>query len=166
MEFIEKFGIDWKLLIAQGVNFAIVLLVLWKFAYKPILKMLHEREKTIDQSLKNADRVAALKQEMEVEKKAVLTEAKKEAQVVLQDAQKKIEQNRQIQLDKTKQEVAELVTKAKQEITQEKTKAMKAAERELGAIAVSVAEKLIRRELKAEDQDKLVAETLKEAGTV
>lgn len=166
MEFIEKFGIDWKLLIAQGVNFAIVLLVLWKFAYKPILKMLHDREKTIDQSLKNADRVEALKQEMEVEKKAVLTEAKKEAQVIMQDAQKKIEQNRQIQLDKTKSEIAELVSKAKQEITQEKTKAMKAAERELGAIAVSVAEKLIRRELKAEDQERLVADTVKEIGTL
>lgn len=164
MEFIEKFGIDWKLLIAQGVNFAIVLLVLWKFAYKPILKLLHDREEKIDQSLKNADRVEALKQEMEVEKKAVLTEAKKEAQVIMQDAQLKIEKNRQVQLDKTKAEVAELVTKAKQEITQEKTKAMKAAERELGAIAINVAEKLIRRELKPTDQEKLVAETVKEIG--
>lgn len=162
MEFIEKFGIDWKLLIAQAVNFGIVLLVLWKFAYKPILRMLHDREQKIDQSLKNADRVEALKQEMEMEKAAVLTQAKKEAQIVLQEAQKKIEVNRQAQVEKTKAEVADLVSKAKHDITQEKNAAMKQAEKELGAIAVRVAEKLIRRELKVGDQDRLVQDTLKE----
>lgn len=166
MEFIEKFGIDWKLLIAQAVNFAIVLLVLWKFAYKPILKLLHDREQKIDQSLKDADRVEKLKVEMEEEKSVVLAQAKKEAQVIFQDAQKKIELNRQTQVDKTKSEVAQLVTKAKEEISAEKTKAMKQAEKELGAIAVSIAEKLVKRELNGKDQERLVSETLKEIGTV
>lgn len=166
MEFIEQFGIDWKLLIAQAVNFAIVLLVLWKFAYKPILKLLHDRENKIDQSLKDADRLAKLKVEMEEEKSKVLAQAKKEAQVILQDAQKKIELNRQAQLDKTKTDVEQLVTKAKEEISAEKVKAMKQAEKELGSIAVTIAEKLMKRELNEKDHERLVSETLKEIGTV
>lgn len=166
MEFIEQFGIDWKLLIAQAVNFAIVLLVLWKFAYKPILKLLHDRENKIDQSLKDADRVEKLKVEMEEEKSKVLAQAKKEAQVILQDASKKIELNRQAQLDKTKTDVQQLVTKAKEEISAEKVKAMKQAEKELGAIAITIAEKLVKRELTDTDHTRLVSETLKEIGTV
>lgn len=165
MEFIEKFGIDWKLLIAQAVNFAIVLLVLWKFAYKPILKLLHDRENKIDQSLKDADRLTKLKVEMEEEKSKVLAQAKKEAQVILQDAQKKIELNRQAQIEKTKTDVGRLVTKAKEEIFAEKAQAMKQAEQELGAIAVTIAEKLVKRELNDKDHERLVTETLKEVGT-
>lgn len=165
MEFIEKFGIDWKLLIAQAVNFSIVLLVLWKFAYKPILKLLHDRENKIDQSLKDADRLTKLKVEMEEEKSKVLAQAKKEAQVILQDAQKKIELNRQAQIEKTKTDVGRLVTKAKEEIFAEKAQAMQQAEQELGAIAVTIAEKLVKRELNDKDHERLVTETLKEVGT-
>lgn len=161
MEFFVKFGIDWKLLLAQAVNFLIVLLVLWKFAYKPILKLLHDREEKIDKSLSNADRVEKLKVEMEQEKTVVLAQAKKEAQVILADAQEKIELNRQTQIDKTKDEVQKLVTRAKEDIKAEKAKVMKQTESELGNIAVMIAEKLVRRELSSKDHEDLVKETLK-----
>ncbi|MEK7539798.1 MAG: ATP synthase F0 subunit B, partial [Patescibacteria group bacterium] len=74
--------------------------------------------------------------------------------------------NRQAQMDKTKGEVQQLVTKAKQEIAAEKVKAMKQAEKELGSIAVTIAEKLVKRELTDTDHARLVSETLKEIGTV
>ena len=50
-EFITHFGIDWKLFLAQVVNFGVILFVLRKFAYQPILKMLHDRRETIEGGL-------------------------------------------------------------------------------------------------------------------
>jgi len=54
--FIEKFGIDWKLLLAQLINFAVVFFVLRAFAYKPILKLLDERKKKIEEGLTFAEK--------------------------------------------------------------------------------------------------------------
>mgnify|MGYP001588456271 CR=1 FL=1 len=54
MELISKLGIDWKLLVAQIVNFFILLFVLYKFAYKPVLEMLEKRSKTIEKGIHDA----------------------------------------------------------------------------------------------------------------
>ena len=56
MELLDKFGINFSVLLAQAVNFLIVLVVLYRFAYKPILKILHDRTRTIETSLKNAEK--------------------------------------------------------------------------------------------------------------
>jgi len=53
-EFITHFGIDWKLFLAQVVNFSVILIVLRKFAYKPILKMLSDRREKIEEGIKMA----------------------------------------------------------------------------------------------------------------
>ena len=54
-ELITKLGIDWKFLIAQIVNFLVLLFVLYKFAYGPILAMLEKRQKKIEKGLKDAE---------------------------------------------------------------------------------------------------------------
>lgn len=159
-EFIQQFGIDWKLLLSQVVNFLIVLIVLTKFAYKPILKMLGERTEKIERALNDATQAETLRQTMEVERNKVLAEAKKQAQGILQDAQAQIETNRQAQLTKTKEEVAQLVVKAKADIAAEQAKAVGEARAELGHLAVTLAEKVIQREVKEADHAKLIEDTL------
>jgi len=54
VELIEKFGVDWRILIAQAINFAVVLLVLTKFVYKPVLKALQKRRDDIEHGIKSA----------------------------------------------------------------------------------------------------------------
>ena len=54
-ELIKQFGVDWKLLIAQAINFFVLLAVLWKFAYKPILKVFRTRRASIAQGLQDAE---------------------------------------------------------------------------------------------------------------
>ena len=58
-EILSNLGISWPKLIAQTVNFGIVLFVLWKFAYKPILDLLEQRRKKIEESVTNADKIKA-----------------------------------------------------------------------------------------------------------
>ena len=56
-DLISQLGIDAKLLIAQVINFVVLLVVLYAFAYKPILKMLHKRTEKIEAGSKNAEKV-------------------------------------------------------------------------------------------------------------
>ena len=72
-------GINLKIFLAQLLNFAIVLVVMWKFAYKPIVKLLEERQEKIARSVKQADDVEKRVQELEVEQKQVIATAKSEA---------------------------------------------------------------------------------------
>lgn len=55
MELLNALGIDWKILLAQFVNFAVLVFVLWKFAYKPIFKFLEDRKNKIEEGIKNAE---------------------------------------------------------------------------------------------------------------
>ena len=88
MDLIDKLGIDLKLLIAQIVNFVILLVILTKLIYKPLLKLLDDRKKmiakTVDDSKRIEDRLAAI----EADRDKVLANASKEAMVIVERAKK------------------------------------------------------------------------------
>ena len=75
-ELVKTFHIDAGLLLAQLVNFLIVLVVLYKFAYKPILKTLNDRTGKIEKGLKDAEDAQIKLAEMEKKEKEILTKAK------------------------------------------------------------------------------------------
>ena len=116
MELLEKFAIDWRTLLAQIVNFLIVLAVLYKFAYKPILEMLKDRTDKIDKSLKDAAAIQQKMEDLEKEKSVLIRKAKKEAQKVLEQAQAQAETNNQQTLEQTKEKVQGMIDKARREI--------------------------------------------------
>jgi type VI protein secretion system component VasK len=72
---VKTFGIDWPMLIAQAINFLIVALVIWKFAFKNILSTIKEREKQIADSLVNADKIKLELEETEKQQQETLQEA-------------------------------------------------------------------------------------------
>ena len=83
---IEVLGIQWVKLIAQTINFAIVLFVLWKWAYKPIFNVLEVRREKIVESLANAEKIAAQLAKTEADRKAILTQAGDEANKMIEEA--------------------------------------------------------------------------------
>ena len=74
-QLIEAFGIDVRLIIIQVFNFGILMAVLTYFLYKPVLKMLNEREAKIAQGIKDAEEAAKVRGEATEEKKAILEKA-------------------------------------------------------------------------------------------
>lgn len=86
-ELIHQFGIEWKLLLAQIVNFFILLVVLKKFAYGPIMNILKERKKRIEEGLLAAEESQKKLGEAEKEKEAILTEARKESLGIIQKSE-------------------------------------------------------------------------------
>ncbi|MBU0613254.1 ATP synthase F0 subunit B, partial [Patescibacteria group bacterium] len=84
-ELVKTFHIDWKLLIAQIINFGIVLGILWYFALKPLMKVMNKRNEDIEQSLKNAEEIEKRLKAAGESKEQMILEAKKESQVIMEN---------------------------------------------------------------------------------
>src|SRR5579859_1473231 len=119
MEILQSFGVQPVLLLAQIVNFLIILWLLKRFAYKPIFKMLSDRKKTIAEGLKNADDARrALEKAVEEEKK-ILKKAQSEAQVILADARKQSDETISASRNEAKIQVEHMLSDAKSKMEQD-----------------------------------------------
>ena len=81
----ESLGIDLKLIIIQIINFGLLLFLLTKFLYKPILRLLDERKKKIEESLANAQKIAEEKVKLEEEKTKEITEAREVGKRIIEE---------------------------------------------------------------------------------
>src|SRR5665647_1659529 len=113
---VKTFHIDAGLLLAQLVNFIIVLLVLYKFAYKPILKVLNDRTDKVEKGIKDAESAQVKLAEMEKKEKEVLLKAKEEAQKIIQQAEKTAMANVQELEIKAKEQSEKTLAEAKKQI--------------------------------------------------
>jgi F-type H+-transporting ATPase subunit b len=159
-EIFEKLGLNGALLISQIVNFVLLIILLKRFAYEPILKTLDDRAKKIEKSLEQAKKIEEELRDTEATKVAEIRKAKEQAQEIVKSAYETAEANAQKVLDETKRKTQEIVKKAKEEIQDEKEKSVKEAEREIGDLAIQIAEKIIKRNLDSDTQKKLAEETL------
>lgn len=162
MEILNLFGVNWKLMLAQIFNFAIVFFVLWRFAIKPLMKTMEARNKEINQGLDDAKIAADRLEAVEKEAKAKLQEVKKEAMLILDKANQQAEANRQESLTKAKQEVELVVTKAKQHIEQEKEKMFVEAKQEFANLLQTSLTKVLSKSISQEIDKKYIHQTLAE----
>lgn len=160
MEILELFGVNWKLMLAQIVNFAIVFFVLWRFAIKPLLKTMESRNQEIASGLDNARKAEDRLLAVEKEAKAQLNEAKKEAMLILEKANLQAETNRKLTLDKAKSEVEVVVSKAKEQISQEKEKMFVEAKKEFSQMLVLALDKILSKNLSKEIDQKYIKQAL------
>ncbi|MCK5413726.1 MAG: F0F1 ATP synthase subunit B [Candidatus Pacebacteria bacterium] len=142
-EIFEKLGLDPKLLIAQVVNFVLLLVILQKIGYKPILKMLNDRTEKIEKSLKQAKKIEEELQNTEETKIAEIKKAKIESQEIIKEANELAEKKSQEMIEKTKVKTQEIVASAKQEIQAEKESSITEAKKEIADISVQIAKKII-----------------------
>jgi F-type H+-transporting ATPase subunit b len=142
-ELITKLGIDWKLLIAQIINFLVLLFVLYKFAYGPILAMLEKRQKKIEKGLKDADAAHKKLAESEEKQKEILHKARQEAKEIVEKARAQAEKAKVDIAAEAKNEGQKMIADAKEQIEQEKKKTLQEIKSEIGSLVVAAAEKII-----------------------
>lgn len=162
LELIHKLGIDWKLLIAQIINFAALFLILRKFLYKPILGMLEKRRIKIENSLKNAERLEKEIAEIKEQREKILANAMKKSDEILKEARGLGEQRKTEILEQAKKEIEKMINDAKILIEKEKAKLFEEARAEIANLVVLVAEKIIREKINEESDRKFVEEILGE----
>lgn len=165
-ELIKHFGIDWKLLLAQVVNFFILLFILKKFAYGPILRMLKKRREEIEKGLKFTKDAEVRLEQIGEEKEAVLKEARGEALNIVSQA----ENTAKIRKDEIAKEAAKkseaIVLEAKRVIAEEKAKMGEDVYKEAGELVRLAVAKVLGRTPAEERDEILIKEALKELKTV
>jgi len=159
-EIFEKLGIDARLLIAQIVNFVLLLIILQYVAYKPILKMLKERTEKIDKSLRQAQKIEEELKNTEETKLSEIKKAKEEAQRIIKEAYEISEKKSLETIEKTKEKTKDIVEKAKLEIKTEKDNSIREAKKEIVQLSIEIAKKVIQDSIDEENQKKSINETL------
>jgi F-type H+-transporting ATPase subunit b len=154
-ELVTKLGIDWRLLLANTITFFLVLWILRKFAYRPIMDVLDRRQKTIGEGLDAAkqskDELAAIQQEKEV----VMKEAKTEALSIVTEAKKQGEAVKQKLAEQANAELAATLERTKQLLDRERVDMVKKAKVELADLVVAATEKVLDQTMDEKAQAKL-----------
>ncbi|PKM82207.1 MAG: ATP synthase F0 subunit B [Firmicutes bacterium HGW-Firmicutes-14] len=161
---LESLGFEFPKFLWQVVNFLILLFILKKLAYKPILNMLDERKKSIEDAINNAETAKTEAEKLRKDYEARLAEAKQEAQDIIAKATKLGEEMKNEIVTKAQNEASKAIQKAQEEITREKDQAIAALRDEVAILAVMAAGKIIGKSITVEDHEKLVKEFVAEVG--
>lgn len=138
------------------LTFIILLFVLKKYAWKPLLGALEERENSIKESLEAAEKAMGKAQEVSKENEAALREAELMAQKIRKEAIEGAEMLRTERIEKTKEEAAQILEQARKTIEQEKKRAMLELRDEVARLAIQAASTIIDNQLDSEKNKKLV----------
>jgi F-type H+-transporting ATPase subunit b len=156
-----EFGLFFWTLLA----FLIVFFILRKYAWKPILNMLGEREKGIADSIATAERVKGEMSQLKSENEKLLAQAREERTLMLKEAKETRDRIVGEAKDQAKAEANKIIIDAQQQITQQKNAALTEVKNEIGSLALEVAERILRKQLNtAEGQEmymKMLAEDIK-----
>lgn len=138
---------DFGLIFWTVLIFLLTFLILRKFAWKPILNMLGEREKNIADSIETAERIKSEMSQMKLEHEQVLAEAKAERSRILKEAKEVKDQIISEAKEQAKAEARKIVEAAQVAINNQKMAALTDVKNQVGNLVIEVAEKVLRREL-------------------
>lgn len=161
-ELLNTFGIEWPKFLAQLILFIIVYFVLKKFAFGPIIAMLEERRKLIEEGQLNAQKIKQQLAEAEQRHTEILTKANAEAQKLIDNAR----ESASLVADKKMQEAVlsaeQMIAKAREASALEYERSMDQLKRELGHLVVETTAKVTGKILTPEDQKRLQEEAARQ----
>ena len=163
---VDTFGIDWPMLIAQAINFLIVALVIWKFAFKNILSTIKEREQQISDSLKNADRIKLELEETEKQQQETLQEASIAAKKTISSAQEQAKALIESQKEDARKQAEEIISKAKLAMEQERERVLREAREEIASLVVLTTSKVLSKNLTEEEKQRFSSKAAEELNLV
>ncbi|MFS8082522.1 MAG: F0F1 ATP synthase subunit B [Ginsengibacter sp.] len=150
---LPKLGLIFWTLIAFGIT----LWILRKFAWKPILKSLDEREKNISDSIMSAENVRKEMSELKSENEALLAQAREERAIMMREAKETRDKIIQDAKEQARAETNKIVADAQSVINQQKMAAITDLKNQVGNLVIEVSEKVLRRELSSkEEQEKYI----------
>ncbi len=160
MELLTNLGIDYRLIIAQLVNFAILLAVLYRFLYKPVLKLLHDRSTKIESGLKNAEAVEVKLKEAAALFETKTREARAEASKLFDAAKKDVDLLRAELMIKAQNESDQIIEAGRARLAVEKEKMMHEAEHELSDLVEQATSHVLGQVMTPEMDKKLIEEAI------
>lgn len=163
-EILSQFGVDWPKFLAQVILFIIVYWLLSKFAFKPIIAMLEERRRRIEESQLNAEKIKQQLVEAEARYQEILTKANADAQKLIDEARAS---SVALADRKTQQAIAEaehILVRAREASAVEHERMLAELKRELGRLVVDTTAKVTGKILTPEDQRRIAEESARDLG--
>lgn len=157
----EKLGIEPMLLLAQLVNFAIVVFVLTKLLYKPILSMLEKRKKEIEEGIHLTEKLREDEEKFDAKREKLLNVTRKEAQQILEEARKQAKLEEHDIIVAAHKEAELILQKGKEDVLAERDEMEKSVSENSITLAVAMTKRLLAGILSAENQHTLIAKHLK-----
>lgn len=155
-DLLSQFGIDWRLFVAQLLNFLILLWILRRFVYPPLVKLLRERHERIERGVAEAEEASQAKVRAQAQAEVLRREAEANAQQIVADALRTAEEHRHASVLKAKEEAAAVVAEAKRRLADEGRAAVAEAEAKLADLVVAAAEQVVGATMTAPHQRKVV----------
>lgn len=161
MEILDQFGVKPMLLAAQVVNFLVLLILLKKFLYKPILKVLEERKKVISQSLQNAAEIEDRLNKIGADREKKLHEAANEAKAIIDDASKSANDIVSQAHAKATGDIERLKAKNMEAMQLEKDKLHQEIRSELAGLIISGLETVTGKVISEKEQKEMIERAVK-----
>jgi F-type H+-transporting ATPase subunit b len=160
---VEKLGINWGLLVAQLFNVVLVVIFLTMFLYRPILNMLNERTRRIQDSLKDAEQVKEQLARANQDYDAKLAQARQEAAAILAQAQERAKAQEAEIVAQARQEADRVRAEAREQASQERERLLRDLKGQMAELVTLTASRVLGEELKA-NHDRLIEESLASLG--
>lgn len=165
-DILHALGIQWSALLAQAVNFGILVFVLVKFVYKPVLRIIDERRALIAESMEKVKEIDRHKEQIDKDRTTILRKADEEAGQLLGRAKSEAEAIR-TEIEKgAKAHADQIILKGRQQLEIERGQVVKEIQDKLAHAIVLSAEKILRREFSKEDQQNFEDELKKNLPTL
>lgn len=158
----QQFGFNTSLFISQLISFCIVAALLYKFAYKPILKVLEQRRQTIAESLANAERIKQELATAQVKAQEIITQASVQGSKMIEEARAAAAKVQEAETQKAIAAANQIVAKAKEASEAELTRAKAELRKELVRLVAETTAKVSGKVLTLDDQKRLADETTKQ----
>lgn len=146
------------------LNLIITFLVLKKFLFKPVKKMIEDRQKEIDDMYADAESSKAEAHKLQEQYEAHLDSAKAERDEILKNANLRAREQEQKILGEAAQKASAMKEKAQKDIEQDKKRALNEVKNEISGIAMEIASKVVEKEVRQQDHDVLVEEFIEKLG--
>jgi len=158
---IGMLGINLKVFIAQLVNFSIVLLVLWKWAFKPLARGLEARSERIEKGLKDAEAAEVRLQKIEKERAEILSRAEGDALKLMEQARAETQARQKEMIEKAKREVERVVAQGRGSLKNEKEAMIREARKDLVEVAIAAVEKILKEKVDEKKSRSLAEEVVR-----
>ncbi len=158
---IETFHVDWRLFIAQIINFAIVFSVLYWFAFKPLAKVMAERSEKIAKSLLDAKKIEEKLAETRAGFDQAMALAKKQANAMLEKAAADADARKQEMIVRAKEEIGQIINQEKQKMQTEKAATLKEIKKEVADLVMATVEKVIGEKIDEKKDREMIKRMMK-----
>jgi F-type H+-transporting ATPase subunit b len=151
---LQQFKVEREILLAQIVNFCLVAFILYRFAFKPVLSTIDDRQKKIADGLQYAEEMKSKLEEAEKKEAETLKKAHQEARAIVQETRESAKAMLEKQSKEAAEKAEDILIRAEQSIEMERTRMFSEVRREIASLVVQITAKVLRRDLSEEERSR------------